>query len=156
MQYRQFTHDYWMNEALNQIQNSKLKTQNSEVPVCALIIKNNKLISIAMNQVETLIDATAHAEILAIKEASGVLSSWRLNECILYSTLEPCSMCMGAILNSRISKVIFGAYDLNAGTCGSALHLPKELNKHDQIEIIGGVLEIECGKVLKDFFSIKR
>ena len=147
----QFDHKYWMSQAVDHA--SKIK---DEVPVCALIVKDNVLISKAVNQVETLKDATAHAEILAIKEASEKLSRWRLNDCVLYTTLEPCAMCAGAIINSRVSKVIFGAYDLNAGACGSVTNLFSDLGKENQIEVIGGIMEIEAGKLLKDFFLIRR
>ncbi len=156
MHYKPFSHEYWLDEALQYVQKDTIEIQRPEVPICALIVKNNQLISIALNKVEKSCDATAHAEMLVIKEASEKLSNWRLNDYILYSTLEPCSMCMGAILNSRIEKVIFGAYDLKLGACGSALHLAKELNKQNQVEIIGGILEIECEEIIKDFFSIIR
>ncbi len=127
-----------------------------EIPVCALIVKENILVSKAINQVEVLKDATAHAEMLAIKEVSEKLNSWRLNDCVLYTTLEPCAMCAGAIINSRISKVVFGAYDLNAGACGSVINLFSDLGKENQIEVTGGILELECGKLLKEFFLVRR
>ena len=132
------------------------KTVKDEVPVCALVVKENELISCAVNKTEVLSDPTAHAEVIAIREASKLLGNWRLNNCVLYSTLEPCTMCAGAIVNARISKVIFGAYDYNAGACGSLVNVFKDLNKLDQIEIIGGVLEIEASQLVKDFFISKR
>lgn len=135
------SNSWWMARAIHYV-----KTHNSgyrEIPVCALVVKSNELISIACNQVESLNDPTAHAEILAIREASKVLSNWRLNGCTMYVTLEPCAMCMGAILNSRISKLVFGAFDLADA-------------KTDQLEIIGGILEIECSELLKNFFALKR
>ena len=146
-----FDHTYWISQAIDFAKETK-----SEVPVCAFIVKDNILISKAINQVEALKDATAHAEILAIKEASRKLGNWRLNDCVLYTTLEPCSMCAGAIINSRIKKVVFGAYDLNLGVCGSVVNLFKNLGKENQIEITGGILELEAGKLLKDFFLLKR
>ena len=115
MQYEKFTHEYWLSEAIKEA-----GTVNNEIPVCAILVKDNNIISKAVNRTEELKDSTAHAEILAIREASRIFSDWRLNGCTLYSTLEPCSMCMGAILNSRVSKLVFGAYDLDAGACGSA------------------------------------
>ena len=145
------THVDWMSVALE----TAKKNQN-EVPVCSLIIKDNKLISKGTNQTEFLKDSTAHAEIIAIKGAAKALDNWRLEGCVLYTTLEPCSMCAGAIINSRINKIVFGAYDLNLGACGSAINLFKELNKQNQFEVIGGVLEIEAAKLIKDFFSKKR
>lgn len=150
-QYPKFSHQYWMYEAVRLA--SELK---GEIPVCALVVKDNVLISSGLNQVETLKDPTAHAEIVAIKEASSFLSNWRLNDCVMYTTLEPCSMCAGAIINSRISKLVFGAYDMNSGAFGSALNITFDLGKQDQIEIIGGILEMETGKLLKEFFSLKR
>ena len=147
----QYSHQYWMAEVIKLVKELK-----NEVPVCALIVKDNKLLSCAVNQTESLHDPTAHAEIIAIKEASKALGNWRLNDCILYTTLEPCSMCTGATINSRISKIVFGAYDVNAGACGSKVNLIKDLNKQDQIEVIGGILEPEAGKLLKQFFVAKR
>ena len=147
----QFDHQYWMSKAIEFAREVK-----NEIPVCALIVKENVLISKAINQTEVLKDATAHAEILALREAANVLENWRLNDCILYTTLEPCAMCTGAIINSRISKVVFGAYDLNAGACGSKINLFKDLGKENQIEIIGGIMELECAKLLKEFFVLRR
>ena len=164
-----FNHSYWMNEAIKVV-----KDLQDEVPVCALIVKDNKLISTATNKVELQNDPTAHAEILAIREASKVLGSWRLNDCILYVTLEPCSMCMGAIINSRISTVVFGAYDtsnLITRHCEEALKEPtwqspdvmrllrrnKVAPRNDvNVEVIGGILELEASKLLKDFFEVRR
>ena len=151
MLYKNYTHQFWMQQAID-----LTKTVKGEIPIAALIVKDNKLISKAVNKTETLLDATAHAEINAIREASLVLSNWRLNGCVLYTTLEPCAMCMGAILNSRISKLVFSAYDINLGACGSALNLANELNKNEQIEIIGGVLELKSSELLKNFFASKR
>lgn len=151
MQFEKHTHQYWMNEVIG-----IARTVKDEVPICALVVKDNELISCAVNKIETLIDSTAHAEIIAIREASKLLGDWRLNNCVLYSTLEPCAMCAGAIVNARISKVVFGAYDYNAGACGSMVNVFKDLNKSDQVEIIGGVLEIEASDLLKSFFVSKR
>ena len=146
-----YSHQYWMSYAIDLAKDVK-----DEIPICALIVRDNKLISKAVNKTEACFDVTAHAEIIAIREASKILSNWRLNECTLYSTLEPCAMCTGAILNSRISRLVFGAYDLNVGACGSAINLPKDLNKQNQIKIIGGIVELEASKLLKDFFSLRR
>lgn len=148
---REFSHEYWMHYAVE-----LAKKSENEVPVAALVVSNNVLISQAVNKVEEYKDSTLHAEIIAIREASKSLSDWRLNDCILYTTLEPCAMCMGAILNSRISKLVFGAYDLNAGTCGSCTDLISSLNKENQIEIIGGILELESSSLLKTFFALRR
>lgn len=145
------THQFWMQQAIELAQGVK-----DEIPIAALIVKDNQLISKAVNKTETLCDATAHAEINAIREASITLANWRLNDCVLYTTLEPCAMCMGAILNSRISRLVFSAYDINLGSCSSAINLTNELGKNDQIEIIGGILELESSKLLKSFFASRR
>ena len=147
----QYSHQYWMAEVIKLAKEFK-----NEVPVSALIVKDNKLVSSSANQTESSQDPTAHAELIAIREASKALGNWRLNNCILYTTLEPCPMCTGAIINSRISKIVFGAYDVNAGACGSKVNLIKDLNKQDQIEVVGGILEPEAGKLLKQFFVAKR
>lgn len=149
--YKEYSHQFWMNEAIQ-----LLKTENTnEVPIAALIVKDNVLISKAVNKIEKFQDSTAHAEMLVIKEASNKLQSWRLNGCIIYTTLEPCAMCTGAIINSRIEKIVFGAHDLEQGTCGSKTNLPYDLEKN-KLEIIGGILEVECVNLLKDFFKSKR
>lgn len=147
MQFKEYSHQFWMAKALKAI-----SSVFNEVPVCALVVKDNQLISKATNKTESYLDATAHAEILAIREASKVLGNWRLENCTLYVTLEPCSMCAGAIINSRISKLVFGAYDLRQDACGSVINLFKEMNKLEQIEVIGGILEFEASKVIKKFF----
>ena len=148
-----------MSEAIGFLKNAEAglaPNKKNEVPVCALIVKDDKLISKVTNRVESLIDATAHAEIIAIQEASKVFRNWRLNGCTLYVTLEPCSMCAGAILNSRISTLVFGAYDLNSGACGSKINLFSDLGKESHLEVIGGVLELKAVKLLKEFFVLKR
>ena len=145
------SYQYWMVKALEKVQDEKV-----EVPVAALIVRDNEIISSAVNKVESKNDPTAHAEIIAIREASKELGNWRLTDCVLYTTLEPCSMCAGAIINSRISKIIFGAYDFNMGACGSKINLFNELGKQNQVEVIGGILEEECGRLLKSIFVSKR
>ena len=146
-----FNHEYWVSKAIKIAKDIK-----NEVPVCALVVRDNVLISKATNKTEELHDPTAHAELLAIKEASIILKNWRLNDCILYTTLEPCAMCAGAIVNSRISKLIFGAYDIDAGAGGSKINLFSDLGKENHVEIIGGILELESAKLLKDFFAVRR
>lgn len=141
-------HQHWMSYAVSLAKNIK-----DEVPISALVVKDNELISTAVNKIEKLKDATAHAEILAIKEASRILGDWRLNNCVLYTTLEPCAMCAGAIINSRIRTLVFGAYDLNAGACGSVINLVGDLGKENGIEVTGGILEVESSMLLKDFFA---
>ena len=130
--------------------------QKGEVPVGAVIARDDTIISRAHNLIETNQDATSHAEILAIKEASKFLNNWRLNNCTLYVTLEPCVMCMGAIHNSRIQKVVFGAYDKVAGACGSVVDMSFDNRAKRKIECLGGVMDAECLKILQDFFKERR
>ena len=124
-----------------------------EVPVGAVIIKNNKIIARAYNQKENKCDTTNHAEILAIKKASKKLNSWRLLDCEMYVTLEPCSMCAGALIQSRIKKVYIGAMDKKTGACGSVLNLLEDYKFNHTVEIETGVMENECEEILKNFFK---
>ena len=141
-----------MKKALHQASKAAKK---KEVPIGAVIVKNNKIISSGFNKRECKKNALYHAEIIAIEKACKRLKSWRLSGCELYVTLEPCPMCMGAIINSRISKVVFGAYDKKAGSCGSVVNLNDYPYNHHP-EIIGGVLEDECSSILSSFFSALR
>lgn len=127
-----------------------------EVPVGAIIVRENKIISRAYNQVELLKDATAHAEILAITQAETAVRDWRLNDCTLYVTKEPCSMCAGAMVQSRIQRVVFGVSDSKAGAAGGTLNLLQYPTFNHRCEIKSGVLEGECLQLLKQFFSEKR
>ena len=125
-----------------------------EVPIGAVIVRDGKVIARAYNLRQTTLDATAHAEILAIKKACKKLKTWHLVDCDLYVTLEPCPMCSGAIINSRIKRVIFGAFDKKAGCCGTLYNLPlDERFNHRPLEVIGGVLQDECAELLSVFFS---
>ena len=142
----------FMNEALHQ---AKLAYKKNEVPVGAIVVKDGKIISRGHNLRETDFSAISHAEVCAIEEACKALGSWRLDECVLYVTLEPCPMCSGAIINSRIKKVIFGAKDNLAGCCGSVLNMNNYPFNHS-FEIVGGVLETECAELLSNFFREKR
>ena len=127
-----------------------------EIPVGALVVNSkSEIIARAYNLRETDKSATAHAEILAIEEACASLGAWRLNECTLYVTLEPCPMCAGALVNSRIERVVFGAYDMQAGCCGSVVNFNAYPFNHS-FEITGGVLEKECREVLTEFFKKRR
>ncbi len=148
--FKQFSHQYWMNEAIN-----LTKSTTTDIPIAAIIVKDDLLISRGVNEIEEKKNAVLHAEIVAIHEASKKLGDWRLNECVLYTTLEPCAMCTGAIINSRISKIVFGAYDLIQGACGSKINLFHDLEKNN-IEVIGGILELECSGLLKEFFKKAR
>ena len=130
---------------------------NDEVPVGAIIVdKHNRIISRAFNEKEKTSDPCAHAEILAIKRASEYFQNWRLSGCRLYVTLEPCIMCMGAVVNSRIDTLVFGAYDPKGGaiSLGFNLHQNKLLNH--RFNIIGGVDQLNCSRILSNFFKQKR
>ena len=137
------------------IEQAKEAEKIGEVPIGAVIVKDNEIISFGYNRRETEKNALLHAEICAIEEACKKLSSWRLENCDLYVTLEPCPMCTGAIINSRISHVIFGAYDEKAGSCGTLINL-FDLPYNHKAEVWGGILEEECKSLLTEFFKNKR
>ena len=124
-----------------------------EVPVGAVIVKDRKIIARAHNLKETKNDTTKHAEILAIQKASKKLNSWRLIDCEMYVTLEPCSMCAGALINSRIKKVYIGASDQKTGAVGSVFNLLEDYTFNHKVEYQKGVLQDECENILKDFFK---
>ena len=131
---------------------SEALKSNGDIPVgCVIINKEGEILSKSHNEKELLNDITAHAEILAIREAGEKLKNWRLNDCEMYVTLEPCPMCAWAILNSRIKKVFFGSYDTLYGALGSKINL-KELS-NSKPEVKGGILEEKCDKILKDYFK---
>lgn len=142
----------FMKEALYQ---ANIAYEKNEVPVGAVIVKDGKIISRGYNLRETNGSAVSHAEICAIEDACKALGTWRLDECVLYVTLEPCPMCSGAIINSRIKKVVFGAKDNLAGCCGSVLNMNNYPFNHS-FEIVGGIMETECAEMLSDFFKKKR
>ncbi len=127
----------------------------NEVPVGAVIVKNGEVIATGRNNREEAHDATGHAETIAIRKACEKLGTWRLDSCELYVTLEPCPMCMGAIINSRIKRVVFGAKDAKAGACGSVINLNNYPFNHKP-ELISGVMSDECQSILSDFFANKR
>lgn len=143
---------YYLNQA---IQEARVSLELDEVPVGAVIVKANKIIGKGHNMKETLKDCTAHAEILAIQEASKGLQNWRLSDCDLYVTLEPCIMCAGAILSSRIRRVYIGAFDPAAGACGSAINVLQNdaLNKWTEVVWL---YDEECGDILTEYFQRKR
>ena len=127
------------------------KLANGEIPVGAVIVRGDEVIAKAFNQKEALNDVTCHAEILAVKEAQQKLGRWRLEDCEMYVTLEPCPMCAWAIINSRIKTVYFGSYDANYGALGSKLDL--RLIAGSKLKVYGGILEDECNKILKKYFE---
>lgn len=128
------------------------KNSGNDIPIGAIIVKDGEIISIAHNQREKDNITTYHAEILAIEKANKILNNWRLNDCEMYVTLEPCPMCASAIIQARISKVYFGAYDLLNGAFGSKCDMCQIMN-YNSIEVIGGIEEENCTKLLKDYFS---
>ena len=130
--------------------------QLDEVPVGVVIVKDDKIIARGHNLRETKQDPTGHAEIIAIKKASKKLKSWRLIDCTIYVTLEPCSMCAGAIMWSRIKRVVYGAKDIKGGAIGSSFNLFEQKGINHKPEVTSGVLENEASRLLKDFFKIKR
>lgn len=127
-----------------------------EIPVGAVIVKDGEIIAKAHNLKETKFDTTKHAEILAIQKASKKLESWRLLDCEMYVTLEPCSMCAGAIINSRIKKVYIGALDEKTGAAGSVLNLFEDYIFNHKVEVETGIMQLECKKMLQDFFKMLR
>lgn len=127
-----------------------------EVPVGAVVVRDGKIISRAYNQVELLKDATAHAEMLAITAAEAAVGDWRLTDCDLYVTKEPCPMCAGAIVHTRIRRVIFGCADVRAGAAGTVMNLLHHKSLNHQTQITSGVLQEECARILQDFFRKKR
>lgn len=142
--------EYFMKQALKEAEKAYKKL---EVPVGAIIVKDGKIIARAHNQKETKTDTTKHAEILAIQKASKKLESWRLIDCEMYVTLEPCTMCAGAIINSRIKKVNIGAMDEKTGAVGSVLNLFEDYTFNHKVEAEKGILKEECEQILKQFFK---
>lgn len=146
-------HAYWMKQALVQAEKAfKLK----EIPVGAIIIKDDKVIGRGYNQREQLNDPTAHAEIIAITAAANTLEEWRLNNCTLYVTKEPCSMCAGAIINARLKMIVFGCYDEEEGCCGSLYQLCGDPRFKTMVSVMGGVMESQSLSLIKDFFKNRR
>lgn len=127
-----------------------------EVPVAAIVVCGDEVVGVGVNRRELDNDPTAHAEIVAIREAAAKLGRWNLSDCELYVTLEPCVMCAGAIVYSRIKRVVFGAFDLRFGGCGTALNVAANDKLNHRAEILGGVLEPECLAPIQEFFREKR
>lgn len=140
----------FMKEALKE---AKKAYQKLEVPVGAVIVKDEKIIARAHNIKETKKDTTKHAEIIAIQKASKKLNNWRLTDCDMYITLEPCTMCTGAIINSRIRKIYIGTMDEKTGACGSKLNLLEDYTFNHKVELETGILKNECKEMLQDFFK---
>ena len=128
----------------------------NEVPIGAILVLHDRIIGKGYNQVDSLSDPTAHAEILAITAAANTIGDWRLNQCTIYVTKEPCSMCAGAIVNARLKRVVFGVYDQEKGACGSQYQICGDRRLDSTTIIKGGVLEEQCKAILKEFFSLAR
>lgn len=144
---------YFMGEALRQAARA---CEAEEVPVGAVIAREGRIIARAFNQVETLKDATAHAEMLALTQAEEAVGDWRLTECTLYVTKEPCPMCAGAMVHTRLARVVFGAGDPKGGAAGGALNLLQFPSLNHKCEITFGVREAECRALLQNFFAAQR
>lgn len=144
---------FFMGEALRQ---ARIARQHGEVPCGAVIVRNGEIIARAYNQVESLKDATAHAEMLAITQAEAFLDDWRLVDCTLYVTKEPCPMCAGAIVHVRLQRVVFGCADPKGGAAGGAINLLQMEGLNHHSEITGGVRAAECAELLREFFQSRR
>lgn len=142
--------EYFMKEALKE---AKKAYKKLEVPVGVVIVKDNEIIARGYNQKEMKNNPIKHAEIIAIEKACKKLNNWRLNDCEMYVTLEPCPMCAGAIINSRIKKVYIGAIQEKTGACGSKVNLIDKYNSETKIDIEFGILQDKCLSLVQDFFK---
>jgi tRNA(adenine34) deaminase len=145
--------DYFMGQAMRQALRAY---EAEEVPIGAVVVREGRIIARAANQVETLRDATAHAEMLAITQAESAMGDWRLTDCDLYVTKEPCPMCAGALVHARLRRVIFGCHDARGGAAGGLINILQLPGLNHRCEITGGVLGEESGRLLKAFFSERR
>ena len=145
--------EHFMREALRQAQRAATE---DEVPVGAVIVREGRILARAGNQVEKLRDATAHAEVLAITQASAALGDWRLEGCCLYVTKAPCPMCAGAMVLARVERLVFGAPDPKSGGAGGLFQITHNAALNHRIPTVGGVLADECAALLKGFFMAKR
>ena len=147
------TRELYMKQALGEAQKA---FDEDEVPVGAVIVHEGRIIARAHNQIRTLKDPTAHAEMIAITQAAAFLENERLNECDLYVTIEPCSMCVGASLLARFKTIVYGANDPKTGACGSAIDLAKPGLFNHTLEVMSGIMETECRDIIQKFFLAKR
>jgi len=144
---------YFMGEALRQAARAY---EAEEVPVGAVVVRGGRIIARAFNQVETLKDATAHAEMLALTQAEEVMGDWRLTDCALYVTKEPCPMCAGAVVHVRLARVVYGAGDPKGGAAGGIMNLLQHPSLNHRCDITSGVREQECAALLQSFFAEQR
>ncbi|HEX5637254.1 MAG TPA: tRNA adenosine(34) deaminase TadA [Gammaproteobacteria bacterium] len=149
----EYSDEYWMQQALNL---ARKAAEADEVPVGAVIVKDNQLIAEGWNHPIQLHDPSAHAEMIALRQAGITLNNYRLLDTTLYVTLEPCVMCVGAMIHARVGRVVFGAYDAKTGAAGSMFDLLQSEKHNHKIDVTGGVLEEQCREVLQEFFKRKR
>ena len=135
------------------IKEAEKALEKEEVPIGAVVVSENKIIGKGHNLTESLKDATAHAEMIAITSAADKLGDWRLENCILYSTIEPCTMCAGAAVLSRIKTIVFGARDPKFGACGSIFEVPTDVRLNHRIDLISGIMEYETAELMQRFFK---
>jgi tRNA(adenine34) deaminase len=145
--------EYYMNYAFREAERA---FEEGEIPVGCIIVFQNSIIAKAHNQIETLKDPTAHAEIIAVTSAAEYLQSKVLAGCTMYVTLEPCVMCAGAIVLSKLENLFFGAYDFKSGACGSVFNVTNNDSLNHRVNVLGGVLDEKCREILKSFFEVKR
>ncbi|MGP0103524.1 MAG: tRNA adenosine(34) deaminase TadA [Solirubrobacteraceae bacterium] len=145
--------DYFMRMALREAERA---LEHDDVPIGAVLVRDGELVAAAHNERELRQDPTAHAEIIALREAARLAGSWRLLDTVLYVTLEPCAMCAGAIVLARAPRVVYGASDPKAGACGSVLDVLGEPRLNHRPEVAGGLLASECGEMLSEFFASRR
>jgi tRNA(adenine34) deaminase len=138
------------------LEEARRALEEGEVPVGAIVLYQGRVIGRGRNQTGTLNDPTAHAEMIAITAAAAALKSWKLDGCSLYVTLEPCPMCAGAIVNARLSQLVFGAFDAKAGAAGTLYTITTDRRLNHRVETLGGVLDQECAAILKEFFAGRR
>ena len=146
-------HSRWMKSAMDL---ARQAFEEGEVPIGAVIVHENRIIGASGNQREQLRDPTAHAEMIAITQAAESLGTWRLLDCTLYSTLEPCPMCAGAIVQARIPIVVYGAADQKAGACHTLFQITNDVRLNHRATVLGGVLEDDCRAILREFFAHQR
>ncbi len=130
--------------------------EHEDVPIGAVIVRNGVVIARAHNQRELLKDPTAHAEIIALTQASAAVGAWRLTDCTMFVTLEPCVMCAGALVLARMGRLVYGAEDPKAGACVSLYRIPEDERLNHRIPVVGGLLAAECGELLREFFRGRR
>lgn len=145
--------NYYMQLALQQAQ---IAANKQEIPIGAVLVKDKKVIAQAHNMRETWQDGTAHAEIIVVKQACKLLNTWRLTGCTLYVTVEPCPMCAGALIMSRLDRLVYGCADSKAGACESLFNIVNNPNLNHRLKVTAGICETECRKIIKDFFLAKR